>query len=67
MLTKALVALAFLSIGVSAYGFFDAFSAAETPGAVGVHAARNGMLLMRLGAYGLVVVCNIGLVRWIGW
>ena len=36
MLTKILVAAAFLCLGVVAYGFLDALGAAETPGDAGV-------------------------------
>ena len=63
MLTKILVAAAFLCLGVVAYGFLGALGAAETPGDAGVNAARNGMLLMKGGAGGVIVVCAIGLWR----
>ena len=65
MLTKILVALAFACLLGVAYGFLDAFGAAMSPGDVGVSAAHEGQWLMRLGAAGLILICALGLWRWL--
>ena len=65
MLTKALIAIAFFSLLVIGYGFLDALGAAETAGDAGLHAARNGYLMMFGGAVGFVSVCALGIWRWL--
>ena len=65
MLTKALIALAFVCLLVIGYGFLDALGAAETPGDAGLHAARNGYLMIFGGAVGFVSICALGIWRWL--